>query len=231
MILLAIDTSTSAITVAVHDGTECLASGSVVDARRHTEQLAPLLRDVLADAGLTPRDVTDVVVGTGPGPFTGLRVGIVTGLTFAHALGIRVHGVCSLDALAHGWAKNAPEPGATFLVASDARRKEVYHATYRVTDDGRAQRLTEPAVSRPGDLPSAVTALPTVGRGAQVHPEHLPSGVTPLDVDAADLAAVAAPLIAAGADLPTEPLYLRRPDAVEPAAVKSTLAADGRGQR
>ena len=75
MILLAMDTSTSAITVAVHDGSRVLAERSVIDARAHTEHLAPLIESVLGAAGLTPTDVTDVAVGVGPGPFTGLRVG------------------------------------------------------------------------------------------------------------------------------------------------------------
>ena len=74
--------------------------GVDVDARAHTEKLAPLVRDTLAAAGATPADLTGIAVGTGPGPFTGLRVGLVTAVTMGHALGIPVHGVCSLDALA-----------------------------------------------------------------------------------------------------------------------------------
>ena len=100
MRLLALDTATSAITVAVHDGEQVLATRTTVDARRHTELLAPMIVDALAAAGTDVTEVTHVAVGTGPGPFTGLRVGLVTAQTFAHARGITVHGVCSLDALA-----------------------------------------------------------------------------------------------------------------------------------
>src|SRR5689334_24959835 len=111
---------------------------------RHGEMLAPGIADVLAQAGATSRDVTAVAVGVGPGPFTGLRVGLVTARTLALALGIPVHGVCSLDVL----AAQAVGEGAVdrpFLVATDARRKEVYWAAY----DERGVRLGDPEVSRP----------------------------------------------------------------------------------
>ena len=100
MILLAMDTSTSAITVAVHDGEHVLAERSVLDARAHTEHLAPLVQDALETAGLRPADITDVAVGIGPGPFTGLRVGLVTARVLAYTMGVPCHGVVSLDALA-----------------------------------------------------------------------------------------------------------------------------------
>ncbi|WP_435200005.1 tRNA (adenosine(37)-N6)-threonylcarbamoyltransferase complex dimerization subunit type 1 TsaB [Janibacter sp. GS2] len=223
MRILAMDTATSAITVAVHDGERVLASRSVIDARRHTELLAPLLIETLEAAGTTPAQVSHVAVGTGPGPFTGLRVGLVTARTFAHARGVTVHGVCSLDALAAAAAEDGHE--GEMLVATDARRKEVYWARYRCTA-GEATPLDEPAVTRPADLPDAVRALPTAGRGAVLYPDLLPHGLDlPLDVDAGVLAARAARGISAGVDLPVEPLYLRRPDAVAPAAPKSALLA------
>ena len=108
MLTLAIDTSTSAIGVAVLAPGADPVVGVEVDARAHTEKLAPLVRDTLAAAGATPADLTDIAVGTGPGPFTGLRVGLVTALTLGHALGIPVHGVCSLDALAEQALVAAP---------------------------------------------------------------------------------------------------------------------------
>ena len=129
MLLLAIDTSTSAITVALR-GEGLATAATVLDARGHTEHLAPLVTEVLESAERTPADVTDVAVGTGPGPFTGLRVGIVTALVFGHARGVPVHGVCSLDALAFDAAALMGE--GEFLVATDARRKEVYWARYAV---------------------------------------------------------------------------------------------------
>ena len=137
MLILTIDTSTSAIGVAVlAPGAEPVV-GVDVDARAHTEKLAPLVRDTLSRAGATPGDLTDIAVGTGPGPFTGLRVGMVTALTMGHALGIPVHGVCSLDAIGIESAATTAE----VLVVTDARRREVYWARYR---DG--VRIDGPAV-------------------------------------------------------------------------------------
>lgn len=231
MLLLALDTSTSAITVAVHDGSTALARRAAVDPRRHTELLAPLLADCLAAAGAAPGDVTDVAVGTGPGPFTGLRVGLVTARTFGWARGVPVHGVCSLDVLAHQAAAVVP-PGR-FAVATDARRKEVYWATYAVPPGAAAppllERLGDPAVTRPGDLPPEVRALPTVGRGPVLYPEELPHGIPILDVDAAALAEVALARIALGEELPVAAQYLRRPDAAPAHAAKSTVPDGWRG--
>lgn len=224
MILLALDTSTSAITVAVHDGDSVLTQRSVIDARAHTEHLAPLISEVLDEARLVPSDVTDVAVGVGPGPFTGLRVGLVTARTFAYALGIPCHGVVSLDALAHEAVRDGRLDGATeFVVATDARRKEVYLARYAAAE-GRASRLTDPEVIRPGDLPDAARALPAVGRGAMLYPGVLPNGVEPLDVSAGALAQVALRQLADGVEVGLDALYLRRPDAQPIAGVKSTLA-------
>ena len=220
MRLLAMDTATSAITVAVHDGDRLLASRSALDARRHTELLAPLLLEALEEAETTPEQVTHVAVGTGPGPFTGLRVGLVTAQTFAHARGITVHGVCSLDSLAAAAAAEGHE--GELLVATDARRKEVYSARYRCAA-GEAVAVDEPAVAKPADLPDDVRALPTVGRAPGLYPDLLPHGLALLDVDAGVLAEVAARRIVDGADMPVEPLYLRRPDAAVPAAPKSAL--------
>lgn len=210
MLLLAIDTSTSAISVALR-GNDIRTGASVLHARGHTEHLAPLIERCLADAGVTAADVTDVVVGNGPGPFTGLRVGIVTGLVFAHARGIPVHGVCSLDAIAHEAAALVGD--GELLVATDARRKEVYWGRYAVAE-GIATRLTDPAVDRPGDLPDSLRAHPTAGRGPVLYPDLFPAPVEVLDVSADALASVALARLEAGEELPVEPQYLRRPDAL-----------------
>ena len=208
--ILGIDTATSAIAVALGDDGRVLDRAARIDARGHSEHLAPLISDLLQRNGATPADVTAIAVGTGPGPFTGLRVGMVTALTMGHALGLPVHGVCSLDVLAAQAARSEGE----LLVATDARRKEVYWARYAVSS-GRVRRLTEPAVDAPADLPAEVRGLPTVGRGPVLYPDLLPLG-TPgvLDVDAGVLVTVAAQRIADGVEMPVEPLYLRRPDAL-----------------
>ncbi|HQH08162.1 MAG TPA: tRNA (adenosine(37)-N6)-threonylcarbamoyltransferase complex dimerization subunit type 1 TsaB [Phycicoccus sp.] len=216
---LGIDTSTSAIAVAVSDGDETLVRERI-DPLGHSEHLAPLIAEALQDSGIRPADLTMIAVGNGPGPFTGLRVGMVTGLTMGHALGIPVVGVCSLDVLA---AQADAADGSEFLVASDARRKEVYWAVY-AGGSPFPVRLTDPAVSRPADLPESVRSLPSVGRGAVLYPdllshEHLArrgggADGPVLDVDAGVLLAVVESRLAAGDDLPVEPLYLRRPDAL-----------------
>jgi tRNA threonylcarbamoyl adenosine modification protein YeaZ len=210
MLLLAIDTSTSAITVALH-GDEIATNATVLDARGHTEHVAPLIERCLDSAGRTPADVTDVVVGNGPGPFTGLRVGIVTGLVFAHARSIPVHGVCSLDALAFDVA--AVRGDGDFLVATDARRKEVYWARYAASA-GAARRVTEPAVALPADLPEELRLLPTAGRGPLLYPQLFPDPVLIHDVQAGSLAVLALQRLRAGVPMPVDPLYLRRPDAL-----------------
>ena len=232
MILLAMDTSTSAITVAVHDGIRVLAERSVIDARAHTEHLAPLIVEALAAAGAGPAEVTDVAVGVGPGPFTGLRVGLVTAKTFAFARGIPCRGVVSLDALAHAAVSAGFLEGARqFIVATDARRKEVYLARYSV-EDGRMQRAGDPEVIRPADIPEMLRALPAVGRGPVLYPEIFTSPITMLDASAGALAEVALQQTAEGCEVGLDALYLRRPDAQPTVAPKSTIMAPApRGER
>jgi len=211
VLLLALDTATPAVTVALHDGTSVVASAGQVDARRHGELLLPAVDRVLAEAGTRLDAVTGIVVGVGPGPYTGLRVGLMTADTFGLALGVPVHGLCTLDALAF----EAADAGVSgpFVVATDARRKEVYWARY---DDPRT-RTTEPAVDRPADLADAVAGLPAVGAGAALYPDTFPDVRGPAHVSAAALASLGSERLAAGAGLlPPRPLYLRRPDAQVP---------------
>ena len=202
MLILAIDTSTSAIAVGLTDGSGHTTSAARVDPRGHTEHLAPLVVQVLAEAGVTPEELTGIVVGTGPGPFTGLRVGMVTGLTMGMATGIPVHGVCSLDALAAQAAQASFGAGDELLVAPDARRK------------GGVERLGGPAVDRPAEVREELRRLPTVGRGPLLYPELFPDAVEPLDVDAGVLAVLGAKGIEHGWAMPVDALYLRRPDAL-----------------
>lgn len=224
MLLLAIDTATSAITVALHDGESVLAQSSTLDPRRHGEYLAPAMAEVLASAGRIPADVTAVVSGTGPGPFTGLRVGLVTARTFAYARGIPVFGVCSLDAMAHqAWLEGAVSVGQSCVVATDARRKEVYWARYVATAQG-ARRTGDPMVAKAKTIADEVRGLPVIGRGALLYAESFGPRVGPLDVSAGALADCAARLLAAGLTLPEpEPMYLRRPDAVPQPPRKAAL--------
>ncbi len=214
MLLLGLDTATPAVTVALHDGSQPLAQLVTVDAHRHSELLAPAVAKVVADAGVSPRDLTGIVAGVGPGPYTGLRVGLVTARVLGAALGIPVYGLCTLDAI----AADVSAAGGDFLVAIDARRRELYWARY----DRTGQRIAGPEVTRPADIP--VAGLPAAGEGPMLYPEVLPDGLGPAFPAAATLCRVAAAALAAGDPdkllLPPEPLYLRRPDAREPGAPK-----------
>ena len=211
MLLLAVDTATPAVTVALHDGSAVVAATSQVDARRHGELLLPAVDRVLAEAGVKLDAVTDVVVGVGPGPYTGLRVGLVTAAAFGSALSVPVHGVCTLDGLAY--AAGLAGLQGPFAVATDARRKEVYWARY----EDPLTRTGDPAVDRPADIAEQLAGLPVVGAGAVLYPEAFPDARAPEHVSAGALAALAAERLAAGQELlPPQPLYLRRPDAQVP---------------
>jgi tRNA threonylcarbamoyl adenosine modification protein YeaZ len=205
-VLLALDTATQAVTVAVHDGERVLAESSVIDPLRHAELLAPGIERALRDAGVVVGDLTGIAVGVGPGPFTGLRVGVVTARTMSLALGIPVYGVCTLDVIAA-----AVDSAGPFVVATDARRKEVYWARYAHP----RQRESQPAVNRPADV---ATPLPVAGHGAVMYPDAFPAQVAPEFPAAGELAALV--VSGAVAALPPEPLYLRRPDVAEPAQRK-----------
>ena len=209
--LLAIDTSTPLVAVAV-----CDPEGSVVAAAtserpmKHGESLAPLVQETLRRAGVRPDELTTIGVGTGPGPFTGLRVGLVTARTLGLALGVPVRGVCSLDVVAaQAVAAGVDEP---FVAVSDARRKELFHASY----DAEGRRTAGPHVSRPEDVPAA--GLLVVGPGVPLWPGVFERTAGPEHVDAG----VLGELLASGRAEVTdpEPRYLRRPDAVVPGPPK-----------
>ncbi|NIY67457.1 tRNA (adenosine(37)-N6)-threonylcarbamoyltransferase complex dimerization subunit type 1 TsaB [Streptomyces malaysiensis] len=217
MLLLALDTATPAVTVALHDGSAVIAESSEVDARRHGELLLPAVHRTLKEVGTELGAVTEIVVGAGPGPYTGLRVGLVTAATFGAALGVPVHGLCTLDGIAYAAGRAGLE--GPFVVATDARRKEVYWARY---DDART-RATEPAVDHPADLAERIAGLPAIGAGALLYPAafaDVPPGM-PEHQSAGALASLAAEKLARGEELPPpRPLYLRRPDAKVPANYK-----------
>jgi tRNA threonylcarbamoyladenosine biosynthesis protein TsaB len=210
-VLLAFDTATPYVTVALHDGADVVAERRSEQRMKHGEQLAPLIESVLADAGIVRQDLTAIAVGTGPGPFTGLRVGLVTARTLAFVLELPVYGVCTLDVLAVQAVQAGPAIGGDFVVATDARRKEVYLASY----DERGRRLDGPDVLRPAD---AATDLPVVGEGAVLYPDAFPNARGPLLPSAGWLAHAVTEELAELTD--PEPLYLRRPDAVAPGAPK-----------
>jgi tRNA threonylcarbamoyl adenosine modification protein YeaZ len=210
-VLLAFDTATPFVTVALHDGDDVVAERRSEQRMKHGEQLAPQIAAVLTDAGLVRQELTAIAVGTGPGPYTGLRVGLVTARTLGYVLEIPVYGVCSLDVIALEAALGADPVGREFVVATDARRKEVYVASY----DDQGRRQDDPDVRRPAD---AATDLPVAGEGAALYPDAFPLAHPPLLPAAAWLARAVAEELAELHD--PEPLYLRRPDAVAPGAPK-----------
>ncbi len=212
VLLLALDTATPAVTVALHDGSAVVAEVSTVDPRRHGEVLAVLIDQLLHKAGAGRSDLTAIAVGIGPGPYTGLRAGVVTARVLGSALGIPADGICSLDVIAAQAAARAA--ASEFVVATDARRRELYWARY--TADG--VRSDGPQVSRPDDVPAG---LPVAGEGAVLYPDLSSRAIAPRYPAAAELARLAARRLSAG--LPpglAEPLYLRRPDAREPGRPK-----------
>ncbi len=220
--VLVVDTATPAVTAAVvrvrPDAVEALSVQVAADARRHGELLAPGVAAALAEAGVPVGSLAAVVVGLGPGPFTGLRVGLVTAAALADAVRIPAYGVCSLDGI------GAAVPGRV-LVATDARRREVYWAAY-----ADRRRVAGPAVSTPADLAALLPELgvtAAAGAGARQYAGVLGLPVTGPDwPDPVVLAVLAAPRILAGAPAdPLTPLYLRRPDAVEPGRPKAVTPA------
>jgi tRNA threonylcarbamoyl adenosine modification protein YeaZ len=182
---------------------DVLAEQALPSGIRHAELLTPAIRAVLADAGVGLRDLGAVVVGLGPGPFTGLRVGVVTAAALADARGLPAVGVCSLDAVGSGER----------TVITDARRREIYWARY----DRAGGRVAGPGVARPEgfDVPG-----PYVGDPAFA--DRLGADVGPAAVTTAGLLRAAGPQLSdPSSAAPLLPLYLRRPDAVPPAVSKA----------
>ena len=220
MFVLALDTSSPAVTagiVAVDDGVRLVASRAPLNSRGHGELLAPAISETLAEAGVTPADLGAVVAGVGPGPFTGLRVGLVTAAMFAELLQIPAYAVCSLDAIA---AAVEGEGEGELIVATDARRKEVYWARYA---PGGA-RLTGPHVAKPAELDFAGVAT-LAGAAVELYGELWPESPARLPTrypEPLGLVGCALEKIRTGAAAdPLTPLYLRRPDAALPHAPKA----------
>jgi len=232
VLVLALDTSSPAVSVGLVD-LEREDDGGVrwgrsatwqqVDPRRHGELLATGIQAVLAELRASRASVRALAVGVGPGPFTGLRVGIVTGLAMADALDVPVYGCCSLDAVG-AWDD---EPGPRLVVA-DARRKEVYWAEYADDDE----RIAGPSVMTPEALATALRETGwrgrVVGDGAVRYAQHFGGHDVRGDVrypDPEALVLLAARRVLDGAPSePLTPLYLRRPDAVPPSAGKRVTA-------
>jgi tRNA threonylcarbamoyl adenosine modification protein YeaZ len=251
--VLALDTSTPSVTAgvvrllrphefaaAVHRESaparprpaELLAEESVTDPFAHAERLMPLATAALMSIGQRVNDLDAVVVGLGPGPFTGLRVGIATAAALGDGLDIPVHGVPSHDGTARALAPNlSARPPGQLIVVTDARRREVYLSAYR--SDG--SRQLGPLVIAPGQVPEllaeqGIAAGYLAGAGAPLLEAHRGPGFEPVTVDSDGIArslglveGAAIALLTGAVPGPLNPLYLRRPDATEPGARKSVL--------
>lgn len=179
MISLVMDTATNRTSVALFDDNQLLFSGFHDGATAHAEVLPKLVKEALS----INNEIGEVVVGMGPGPFTGLRVGITFAQTFAHARKIPWRGACSLDAI--------DVDSASYIVTSDARRKEVYWAKYE-----NEVRVEGPSVSAPAVIADRSEIKFGFGFTDALYPSM-------------------AMLLAKSHTAPiSEPLYLRRPDAV-----------------
>jgi tRNA threonylcarbamoyl adenosine modification protein YeaZ len=221
VLVLAIDTATPAVTAGVvqldADAVpRTLAQRVTIDAKAHGELLIPHLREALAEAEKTMADVDAIVCGSGPGPFTGLRVGMVTAAALGQALGKPVYPVPTVDAIAV-----EARSGHRLLVATDARRREVYWAVY----DEAGARIEGPHVDKPADLAEKLPSLDVAsaaGQGAEMNADVLdrPIALAPFPTPHGLVAVAAADLLAGAEPGPMTPLYLRRPDAVVPAGRK-----------
>lgn len=193
MTTLVIDTATSRTSVGLFDGAVPLFAGRHDGATEHGEALPQLVEGALEVAAGAGKKISQVLVGMGPGPFTGLRVGITFAEVFARAREIPLIGICSLDGVVNGVS-------GEYIVATDARRKELYWAKF---DSGR--RVSELQVSLPEDVKAL--GLPVYGEGAQKYGFEA-------DIDLIyphPLIMLAALEWAEGVH---EPMYLRKPDAV-----------------
>jgi len=221
--VLAVDTSSTVVSAALVDvadgGVRVLAGRDEQAANRHGELLAASIDGLLGEASLTPSELVAVAAGLGPGPFTGLRVGVVTAASMADALGVPAYGASSLDAIARAHVGTGP-----FLVCTDARRKQVYWARY----DEAGVRVEGPDIATAADLVTRFAAdVPkVVGAAVVLYPQEFAAFATTEDATASALAVahLVADKVTAGAEADVlEPLYLRRPDATPPGKPKSVL--------
>ncbi|WP_167148534.1 tRNA (adenosine(37)-N6)-threonylcarbamoyltransferase complex dimerization subunit type 1 TsaB [Actinomyces sp. ZJ308] len=209
-----------------------LSQAEQADTRRHAESLGQMLSEALSAPDVAERPLDAVVAATGPAPFTGLRAGLVTARVVGRTRGIPVHGVSSLDAVARRALDELGAEGEAdpvVLVATDARRREVYAALFRANGPDDVTRLTEIDVCPPAQVAGRLDEVGVVdavaGSGAALYPElaELASSrevLAPVSGDALTQVRVALARLGRGEELGTQPLYLRHADVQMPAARK-----------
>jgi len=198
---LAIDTS-AGTTIAVLSHGSALSEVNYLEPMTHSERIGSAIEKVLRDAKLSPRDITEVIVGRGPGPFTGLRVGLAAAKYFAIGSAAKLFGVCSLDAIAYSYYQTNPEDVRPVLVTTDARRQEVFWALYSGTKNGVPIRVEGPSVSKPVLLEEHLAGQDVI------------NCELPITASALGQVAYYQSLTELGPSLDITPLYLREPDAV-----------------
>ncbi len=214
--ILGIDTSLgSAVAVVEADGV-VLSQVESADPRGHAEVIGSLIAQALAEASVHPSGISHVAAGMGPGPFTGLRVGIAAARTFALGRGVPVvpivsHDAVALELLLHEALTGGLESAAdeTFAIVTDARRREFAYTVYRgMDDDGLPVRLTEPQLTPRDEIDARLAGYGALRRDA----DRVPGGL---------LALCAARALSAGRGIgPADALYLRSPDVTLPAGPK-----------
>ena len=216
--LLAWDTSTDVVTVSLHDGSTPVGHRRGAAARRHAEVLVPLVGELLAEADVAGADLAGVLVGVGPGAYTGLRVGLVTAQALGLTWGVPVRGACSLDAIAVQAVAEQPSRCADgVLVVADARRRQVFWAQYNAS----GARLAGPQVGPPEAVPHG--GLPVVGGGGKAYRDRFGDVREPTHPDAGWLAqGVVSGVIT---PQPVVPMYLRQPDVTVSGGAKTVLQA------
>ncbi|MCS4484575.1 tRNA (adenosine(37)-N6)-threonylcarbamoyltransferase complex dimerization subunit type 1 TsaB [Gleimia sp. 6138-11-ORH1] len=218
MTTLCIDTSFGASVAVVSTGGEILSVVEENSSRVHTERLSVLISEALLKAGLpTPvkkAGLTQIIVGTGPAPFTGLRAGLVTARVLGKVCDVPVRGVCSLDVIARQYLDNFAAD-QELVVVTDARRKEVYSAHYLANGPDDVTCLNGPQVAQASEIANQYRGKPVkfVGAGTEIYSDVFASAVPvkPLQIAVA-YRLVKTRLAAGETDFNTEPLYLRRPD-------------------
>ncbi len=206
--ILAIDTSVAISIAILDDDLSNILNVEADAAGAQGELTAWYIEGALRERGISVDDITEVIVGVGPGPFTGLRVGIATGEVFAFARKIPVTGVCSLDAIGYAAQREC-------VVVTNARRKELYWARY----DSTGKRIAGPSVDFPAVIAEKFVGYEFIGPGVEIYPDVIAGQNVHLQVS--DLVLAHRALVSEA--LPVAPLYLRAPDAVEPAPRKGTL--------
>ncbi|UFS59365.1 tRNA (adenosine(37)-N6)-threonylcarbamoyltransferase complex dimerization subunit type 1 TsaB [Subtercola endophyticus] len=222
-LFLAIDTSAGTSVAVVDAEHGVLSEANGYDTMKHAEVIGRLIEQALAEASVSAGDITAVVAGMGPGPFTGLRVGIAAAHAFATGRGIEVLPVVSHDAV----ARVAQHDGhrGELLVVSDARRREVYWSLYTLPEATEATEATASAAATAASVPDSTPAQPAIAPSAPVRldgpglakPDALPhphaAKLDAAHVSAAALGLVAADLRRSGAAFADDrALYLRSPD-------------------